>query len=318
MDNEQHAWAREELAKVYPSPDDQVRQAVTALLSVWTRVDVPLNRARQKEAVDTFARLATMTPLDKVDSPEAARIWGPASQYGLQCRYARVKRDAVHKDDLWKFNDRVAEINAIRRGIMTVTFLEPREGAPHGAVEAGQAVDMAVAEQARQHTGEDYPILQGIPTPGGALRAVADHAPTPIWGAGQVGGIVHQGPIRGHADAVAGQQIAGIALDELRRQQSLAEHRPGPVEIQQQQIQKLGTLHQTALQGGPLVAADQHRLLPVARGLGDEPLLAGLYAAGEVTGGVHGANRLGGNSISETITFGRIAGATTAQAVLKK
>jgi fumarate reductase flavoprotein subunit len=37
--------------------------------------------------------------------------------------------------------------------------------------------------------------------------------------------------------------------------------------------------------------------------------LAGLFAAGEVTGGVHGANRLGGNSISETITFGRIAGA---------
>jgi fumarate reductase flavoprotein subunit len=36
--------------------------------------------------------------------------------------------------------------------------------------------------------------------------------------------------------------------------------------------------------------------------------IPGLYAAGEVTGGVHGANRLGGNSISETITFGRIAG----------
>ncbi len=46
--------------------------------------------------------------------------------------------------------------------------------------------------------------------------------------------------------------------------------------------------------------------------------IPGLYAAGEVTGGVHGANRLGGNSISETITFGRIAGATTANAVLKK
>ena len=36
--------------------------------------------------------------------------------------------------------------------------------------------------------------------------------------------------------------------------------------------------------------------------------IQGLFAAGEVTGGVHGANRLGGNSISETITFGRIAG----------
>ena len=37
-------------------------------------------------------------------------------------------------------------------------------------------------------------------------------------------------------------------------------------------------------------------------------VIKGLYAGGEVTGGVHGANRLGGNSISETITFGRIAG----------
>jgi fumarate reductase flavoprotein subunit len=40
----------------------------------------------------------------------------------------------------------------------------------------------------------------------------------------------------------------------------------------------------------------------------------GFFAAGEVTGGVHGANRLGGNSISETITFGRIAGANAAKA----
>ena len=41
--------------------------------------------------------------------------------------------------------------------------------------------------------------------------------------------------------------------------------------------------------------------------------IPGLYAGGEVTGGVHGANRLGGNSISETITFGRIAGAEAAK-----
>ncbi len=38
--------------------------------------------------------------------------------------------------------------------------------------------------------------------------------------------------------------------------------------------------------------------------------MPGFFAAGEVTGGVHGGNRLGGNSISETITFGRIAGAS--------
>ena len=41
----------------------------------------------------------------------------------------------------------------------------------------------------------------------------------------------------------------------------------------------------------------------------DRSAIPGLFAAGEVTGGVHGANRLGGNSISETITFGRIAAA---------
>jgi len=34
----------------------------------------------------------------------------------------------------------------------------------------------------------------------------------------------------------------------------------------------------------------------------------GLYAAGEVCGGIHGANRLGGNAIGETLVFGTIAG----------
>lgn len=40
--------------------------------------------------------------------------------------------------------------------------------------------------------------------------------------------------------------------------------------------------------------------------------VTGLYAAGEVTGGLHGANRLGGNSLAETIIFGRRAGAAAA------
>ena len=36
--------------------------------------------------------------------------------------------------------------------------------------------------------------------------------------------------------------------------------------------------------------------------------IEGLYAAGEVTGGVHGGNRLGGNAIADIIVFGQIAG----------
>jgi len=40
--------------------------------------------------------------------------------------------------------------------------------------------------------------------------------------------------------------------------------------------------------------------------------LAGLYAAGEDTGGVHGANRLGGNGVANSTVFGGIAGETMA------
>ncbi|MFE7571906.1 fumarate reductase/succinate dehydrogenase flavoprotein subunit [Streptomyces sp. NPDC057539] len=38
------------------------------------------------------------------------------------------------------------------------------------------------------------------------------------------------------------------------------------------------------------------------------PGVAGLYAAGEVAGGMHGSNRLGGNSLSDLLVFGRRAG----------
>lgn len=41
-------------------------------------------------------------------------------------------------------------------------------------------------------------------------------------------------------------------------------------------------------------------------------VLSGLYAAGEVVGGVHGGNRIGGNAVADIIVFGRIAGQTAA------
>lgn len=39
----------------------------------------------------------------------------------------------------------------------------------------------------------------------------------------------------------------------------------------------------------------------------------GLWAAGEVTGGIHAGNRLGGNAVADIFTFGHIAGASAAQ-----
>jgi succinate dehydrogenase / fumarate reductase flavoprotein subunit len=46
-----------------------------------------------------------------------------------------------------------------------------------------------------------------------------------------------------------------------------------------------------------------------------ESRVPGLFAAGEVAGGMHGSNRLGGNSLSDLLVFGRRAGlAATAHA----
>lgn len=44
--------------------------------------------------------------------------------------------------------------------------------------------------------------------------------------------------------------------------------------------------------------------------------IPGLYAAGEVTGGIHGSNRLGGNAIADCMTFGRNAGTNAAKYAL--
>ncbi|KXS09710.1 Flavocytochrome c [Gonapodya prolifera JEL478] len=54
--------------------------------------------------------------------------------------------------------------------------------------------------------------------------------------------------------------------------------------------------------GGALIDADARVLKPTG-----EPV-QGLFAAGEVTGGVHGGNRLAGNSLLECVVFGRRAG----------
>jgi succinate dehydrogenase/fumarate reductase flavoprotein subunit len=48
-----------------------------------------------------------------------------------------------------------------------------------------------------------------------------------------------------------------------------------------------------------------------------EPI-PGLWAAGEVVGGVHGSNRLGGNSLTECVVYGRRVGDSVAKALDQK
>mmetsp|Transcript_5878 Transcript_5878/g.13120 ORF Transcript_5878/g.13120 Transcript_5878/m.13120 type:complete len:84 (-) Transcript_5878:108-359(-) len=42
-------------------------------------------------------------------------------------------------------------------------------------------------------------------------------------------------------------------------------------------------------------------------------VVQGLYSAGEAAGGIHGSNRLGGNSLLDCVVFGRVSGRSAAR-----
>jgi succinate dehydrogenase / fumarate reductase flavoprotein subunit len=71
------------------------------------------------------------------------------------------------------------------------------------------------------------------------------------------------------------------------------------LDISEERMEVAPTAHYSM--GGVVVEPETHRTD-----------VAGLYAAGEVTSGVHGANRLGGNSLAEILVFGRRAGQAAA------
>ena len=81
------------------------------------------------------------------------------------------------------------------------------------------------------------------------------------------------------------------------------------------------TLYSTKLEQGPWVLTPRQVSIHHTMGgihidtechvLNEEGTpIVGLYAAGEVTGGIHGANRLGGNAVVETVVFGKLAAET--------
>merc|ERR1712060_250600 len=45
----------------------------------------------------------------------------------------------------------------------------------------------------------------------------------------------------------------------------------------------------------------------------DDQVIGGLYGAGEAAGGIHGSNRLGGNSLLDCVVFGRVSGRSAAR-----
>ncbi len=67
------------------------------------------------------------------------------------------------------------------------------------------------------------------------------------------------------------------------------------------------SLHHTM--GGLKIDTDAHVLNT------DGEIIEGLWAAGEVTGGIHAGNRLGGNAVADIFTYGHIAGSNAAAGV---
>lgn len=88
---------------------------------------------------------------------------------------------------------------------------------------------------------------------------------------------------------------------DFNHRSGLASLENGPYYIQK----AVPSVHHTM---GGLVIDTDTRVLDT-----DGKVIEGLYAAGEVTGVIHGTNRLGGNAIADIITFGRIAGQQVAK-----
>ncbi len=110
-----------------------------------------------------------------------------------------------------------------------------------------------------------------------------------------------------------GTQRGGVYLDVTHLPKELIED-------------KLETMLQQFLDVGIDIREEPMEVAPTAHHFmgGDrineygETTVKNLFAAGEVTGGVHGANRLGGNALADTQVFGRRAGEAAARNALNK
>lgn len=89
-----------------------------------------------------------------------------------------------------------------------------------------------------------------------------------------------------------------VADKEFNRNAKMAKIENGPYYIQK----VVPAVHHTM---GGLAIDTEARVLTV-----DGQVIEGLYAAGEVVGGIHGTNRLGGNALTDITVFGKLAGET--------
>ncbi len=100
------------------------------------------------------------------------------------------------------------------------------------------------------------------------------------------------------ADYINNGTDTTVADKDFHRNAEMAEIKTGPFYIQK----VVPAVHHTM--GGLAIDVDTRVITPS----GDT--IPGLYAAGEIVGGIHGSNRLGGNALTDITVFGKLAGET--------
>ncbi len=109
-----------------------------------------------------------------------------------------------------------------------------------------------------------------------------------------------------------GTQIGGVYLDVTHLDDELIEEK---LETMLFQFQDVGVdIRKEAMEVAPTA---HHFMGGIRINENCETTVGNLFAAGEVTGGVHGANRLGGNALADTQVFGKRAGESAAKNALE-
>ena len=162
-----------------------------------------------------------------------------------------------------------------------------------------------------------------------AGRGVVDPATSLSWGAGASppaadAGAMHNAQCTMRNDGARGAGVeppalcgvwfdaTGVEPDTLRTRyaDTVRRYADCGVDITREPMLVAPAPH-TSL-GGVVIDARCRVLRP------DGSPIPGLYAAGEVTGGIHGLNRIGGNAGTEVLVFGRIAGLEASAFSLEK
>lgn len=182
-----------------------------------------------------------------------------------------------------------------------------------------------------------------LPSKGGAASLVLGEVAANTFGLGTLGFYASKGLAAQHEGFAALAQHLGVAEATLREEAAaydaaMAEGEdkfgktvfPAPFGQRADQATPVGGSFfsvrvQPALHycmGGLRIGSSGQVLRevsePAANGSASFEPIPGLFAAGEVTGGVHGKNRLAGNSLLECVVFGRAAGRAAVDAALSR